>query len=271
MVQRPMRSPRIEYLPCSAATGNWRPCTCTIVGPSGRSSPGSGSREAPDRRDRDNEPAHPSTEQVVGCVPGAAAPEGAVTESNPSVSGDELTLPSRQRNDIGDGSLDSGAGPLFLRLARCLAGGRLVTWSLERSRISYGLRGEPTKFARCRAHPGRGRRPGRCTAHLRRGRRGEDGARPRGMFAGRVEGRRSVGFLPAVDAIGVPFLPLTTALRQWTADHAEPVPLLRPSGETGSSDGPFEFDCWLASLCGRRPVVLSWTTCTGRIRARWTC
>ena len=57
-------------------------------------------------------------------------------------------------------------------------------------------------------------------------------------------------------SLAVPFLPLTTALRQWAADHAEPVPLLRPSGETGSSDGPFEFDCWLASLCGRRPVVL---------------
>ena len=57
-------------------------------------------------------------------------------------------------------------------------------------------------------------------------------------------------------SLAVPFLPLTTALRQWAADHAEPVPLLQPSGKTGSSDGPFEFDSWLTSLCRRRPVVL---------------
>ncbi len=57
-------------------------------------------------------------------------------------------------------------------------------------------------------------------------------------------------------SLAVPFLPLTTALRRWAADHGQPVPLLRPSGETGSSDGPFEFDDWLANLGGRRPVVL---------------
>jgi predicted ATPase len=57
-------------------------------------------------------------------------------------------------------------------------------------------------------------------------------------------------------SLAVPFLPLTTALRDWAAGHAEPVPLLRPSGETGSKDGPFEFDGWLAGLGERRPVVL---------------
>jgi integrase len=38
------------------------------------------------------------------------------------MSRDEFTLPTRQRTDIGDGSLDSGAGPLFVRLA-CWSGG----------------------------------------------------------------------------------------------------------------------------------------------------
>ena len=54
----------------------------------------------------------------------------------------------------------------------------------------------------------------------------------------------------------MPFLPLTTALRQWAADHDEPVPLLQPSGKIGSSDGPIEFDSWLTGVCRRRPVVL---------------
>ena len=57
-------------------------------------------------------------------------------------------------------------------------------------------------------------------------------------------------------SLAVPFLPLTTALRQWAADHEEPVPLLQPSGKTGSSDGPIEFDSWLTGACRRRPVIL---------------
>jgi DNA-binding CsgD family transcriptional regulator len=57
-------------------------------------------------------------------------------------------------------------------------------------------------------------------------------------------------------SLAVPFLPLTTALRQWAADHDEPVPLLQPAAETGSSVGPLEFDSWLAGICRRRPVVL---------------
>jgi DNA-binding CsgD family transcriptional regulator len=57
-------------------------------------------------------------------------------------------------------------------------------------------------------------------------------------------------------SLAVPFLPLMSALRQRAADHDEPVPLLQPSGELGASDGPVEFDSWLAGVCGRRPVVL---------------
>jgi DNA-binding CsgD family transcriptional regulator len=57
-------------------------------------------------------------------------------------------------------------------------------------------------------------------------------------------------------SLAVPFLPLMSALRQWAADHDEPVPLLQPSGEFGTTDGPVEFDGWLAGVCGRRPVVL---------------
>ena len=57
-------------------------------------------------------------------------------------------------------------------------------------------------------------------------------------------------------SLAVPFLPLTTALRQRAADRDEPVPLLQPSGETGSSDAPIEFDSWLTGVGRRRPMVL---------------
>jgi DNA-binding CsgD family transcriptional regulator len=55
-------------------------------------------------------------------------------------------------------------------------------------------------------------------------------------------------------SLAVPFLPLTTALRQWAAEHDEPVPLQRHGGP---DTGPVEFDAWLAGVCARRPVALT--------------
>jgi len=129
-------------------------------------------------------------------------------------------------------------------------------WWLGRSRISYGLRGEPTSSPRCPRI--RGAAASRAGALLISGEAGVGKTALARAACSGAESKVDVlwGSCLPLTSLAVPFLPLTTALRQWTADHAEPVSLLRPSGETGSGDGPFEFDSWLASLCGRWPVVL---------------
>ncbi len=168
-----------------------------------------------------------------------------------------LTLPSRQSIDIGDGSLDSGAGPLFFTLA-CWSG----RW--ETPHVVAGPRSHQVRLV------GRADEFGEVSAVIRAAAAGRAGALLISGEAGvgktvlvraacsRAESKVDVlwaSCLPLA-SLAVPFLPLTTALRHWAADHAQPVPLLRTSGETGSSDGPFEFDDWLANLGGRRPVVL---------------
>jgi predicted ATPase len=50
----------------------------------------------------------------------------------------------------------------------------------------------------------------------------------------------------------VPFLPLTTALREWVAGSDMHPPALGASSE----DGPTGVDTWLDSVCRQRPVLL---------------
>ena len=53
-------------------------------------------------------------------------------------------------------------------------------------------------------------------------------------------------------SLAVPFLPLTSALREWAAERDVPVPVLGGSGE----EGPTGFDAWLDDLCRQHPVLL---------------
>ncbi len=58
-------------------------------------------------------------------------------------------------------------------------------------------------------------------------------------------------------SLAVPFLPLTSALREWAAGRGVPVPVMRLSSDRAAGDGPVEFDAWLDDLCRTRPVVLA--------------
>jgi DNA-binding CsgD family transcriptional regulator len=73
-----------------------------------------------------------------------------------------------------------------------------------------------------------------------------------------AHGRADLLWAPCLPltSLAVPFLPLTSALRQWAADRDDAVPLLQPSGEPGTGDGPVEFDGWLDERCRERPVAL---------------
>ena len=53
-------------------------------------------------------------------------------------------------------------------------------------------------------------------------------------------------------SLAVPFLPLTTGLREWAAGRDAPVPALGGSGEEGLAG----FDTWLEALCRQHPVLL---------------
>ena len=53
-------------------------------------------------------------------------------------------------------------------------------------------------------------------------------------------------------SLAVPFLPLTTGLREWAAGRDALVPVLGGSGE----EGPAGFDTWLEALCHQHPVLL---------------
>jgi len=56
-------------------------------------------------------------------------------------------------------------------------------------------------------------------------------------------------------SLAVPFLPLATALRDWTGERGETLPQL---GRQDTSGGSLlmAFDGWLADVCRRRPIVL---------------
>jgi DNA-binding CsgD family transcriptional regulator len=62
------------------------------------------------------------------------------------------------------------------------------------------------------------------------------------------------GCLP-LTSLAVPFLPLTSALREW-AGRGRPVPVLGAPGGLGTGGGPTEFDSWLGRACEARPVLL---------------
>jgi AAA ATPase domain len=54
----------------------------------------------------------------------------------------------------------------------------------------------------------------------------------------------------------VPFLPLTTAVRDWAHAQVAPDPAVwRAEGHT-PGDAPSSFDAWLGDLCARQPVLL---------------
>jgi len=57
-------------------------------------------------------------------------------------------------------------------------------------------------------------------------------------------------------SLAVPFLPLTSALREWAAGRDAPVPAMRPSADRAAGDSPVEFDAWLDDLCHTSPVML---------------
>jgi predicted ATPase len=62
------------------------------------------------------------------------------------------------------------------------------------------------------------------------------------------------GCLP-LTSLAVPFLPLTSALREWAAQGV-PVPALARAAGSAPDGGPVEFDAWLDGTCRRRPVLL---------------
>jgi DNA-binding CsgD family transcriptional regulator/tetratricopeptide (TPR) repeat protein len=58
-----------------------------------------------------------------------------------------------------------------------------------------------------------------------------------------------------LSSLAVPFLPLTTALREWAATRGGVVPVL-DNVDDRSGVGPVGFDAWLDEACARRPVLL---------------
>jgi predicted ATPase len=70
----------------------------------------------------------------------------------------------------------------------------------------------------------------------------------------RVGGDADVLWAPCLPltSLAVPFLPLTSALREWAAGRDAPVPVM--SGSAG--EGPTGFDAWLDELGRQRPVLL---------------
>jgi DNA-binding CsgD family transcriptional regulator len=69
-----------------------------------------------------------------------------------------------------------------------------------------------------------------------------------------VGGEADVLWAPCLPltSLAVPFLPLTTALRDWAAGRDVPMPMFGGSGD----EGPAGFDNWLDERCRLRPVVL---------------
>ncbi len=59
-----------------------------------------------------------------------------------------------------------------------------------------------------------------------------------------------------LSSLAVPFLPLTSAARDWAAARSVPTPVLADSGGSTAGDGPVEFDAWLDRACWDRPVLL---------------
>jgi DNA-binding CsgD family transcriptional regulator len=57
-------------------------------------------------------------------------------------------------------------------------------------------------------------------------------------------------------SLAVPLLPLTTALRRWSADRGETVPDLGRPDLSGISNAPAVFDEWLDETCARRCLLL---------------
>jgi DNA-binding CsgD family transcriptional regulator len=70
----------------------------------------------------------------------------------------------------------------------------------------------------------------------------------------RVGGDADVLWAPCLPltSLAVPFLPLTSALREWAAGRDAPMPVL--GGSAG--EGPTGFDTWLGELGRQRPVLL---------------
>ena len=70
----------------------------------------------------------------------------------------------------------------------------------------------------------------------------------------RVGGDADVLWAPCLPltSLAVPFLPLTSALREWAAGRDAPMPVLGGSAR----EGPTGFDTWLGELCRQRPVLL---------------
>ena len=54
----------------------------------------------------------------------------------------------------------------------------------------------------------------------------------------------------------VPFLPLTTAVRDWEHTQDAPSATVLQAGGRAPGDSPLAFDAWLTDLCARRPVLL---------------
>jgi DNA-binding CsgD family transcriptional regulator len=72
--------------------------------------------------------------------------------------------------------------------------------------------------------------------------------------AARVSADTDVLWAPCLPltSLATPFLPLTTAVREWAAGRDVPVPMFGESGE----EGPAGFDTWLEDLCRRRHAIL---------------
>ena len=188
------------------------------------------------------------------------------------MSRDEFTLPIRQRTDIGDGSLDFGAGPLFVRLA-CWSGGwetRRVVAGPQSHQLRLAGRADELAELSGLIHAAAGGRAGAMLLS------GEAGVGKTALARAACSGAESKvdvlwGSCLPLTSLAVPFLPLTTALRQW-----QPVTVSRfrcyghPVRPGPVMDRLSSTLGWPASADGGR-WSWSWTTCTGRIRARWTC
>jgi DNA-binding CsgD family transcriptional regulator len=59
-----------------------------------------------------------------------------------------------------------------------------------------------------------------------------------------------------MSSLAVPFLPLASALREWSVRNDVPVPASFRSGEGTSGWGAVAFDAWLDTACRRRPMLL---------------
>ncbi len=57
-------------------------------------------------------------------------------------------------------------------------------------------------------------------------------------------------------SLSVPFLPLSSGLRNWAAGRAMPMPALSPPDVLAAGNVPVAFDAWLDERCRERPVML---------------